>query len=212
MKIQIEKPRLLIVEGTHEELLFRELMKVRGLPADVQIMPIGGKSFLNDNIQALIRDPNFPRVVALGIVRDADYPKTGSGETAAKSAWDAVLGCLRNAGLPLPVAHAILIEGQPRTGVFIMPDGISNGMLETLCVASVAAKPEFACVRSYFECLANHQIIPVSPDKAHAHAYLASRPAPDVHVGVASRNGDWELATPAFDEISAFIQSMLAIP
>lgn len=71
MGIEIQKPTLLIVEGRDEELFFEAL--VRNLGSDgVQVMPIGGKTKLRENLAALVRSPRFAEVASLGIVRDAD--------------------------------------------------------------------------------------------------------------------------------------------
>lgn len=93
-------------------------------------------------------------------------------------------------------------------GVFIAPNGMADGMLETLCVESVAGSPAFSCVMAYFDCLAGVQIRPANMAKAQAHAFIASCREPDVHTGIAARYGYWDLGHSAFDALAAFVASL----
>ena len=89
-----------------------------------------------------------------------------------------------------------------------MPNGINDGMLETLCVQSVETEPEFHCLSDYFTCLSSHGIRPIQWDKALAHAWLASRPEPDKHLGKAAQAGYWPWQSHAFDNLWVFLRSM----
>jgi hypothetical protein len=207
--MKIERTKLLIVEGTHEVAFFEALMRARGIPSDpIQVLSLGGKTNLFRNIETLKLDAKFADVVTLAIVRDADISDHQHPATAAQRALQAVQGCLRNAGMAVPNTHAALASGRPSTAIFVMPDGRSDGSLESLCVRSVEQKAEFDCVQKYFECLARGGIIPGNAPKAFAHAWIASRPQPDAHTGVAARNGDWELRDPAFDQLSQFLTAL----
>ena len=46
MSNQIQQPKFLIVEGTHEESLFNAALKDHLSIFDVQVLPIGGKTIL----------------------------------------------------------------------------------------------------------------------------------------------------------------------
>jgi hypothetical protein len=144
----------------------------------------------------------------MAVIRDADITDPSSITTAAKAAFQSVSDSLRHAGLSTPTAHGVFVAARPRIGVFIMPNGIDDGMLETLCVRSVETEPEFHCLTDYFTCLSSHGIRPVQLHKAHAHAWLASRPRPDLHVGKAEEEGYWRWDSNAFDDLWAFLRSM----
>lgn len=87
-----------------------------------------------------------------------------------------------------------------------MPDGVGEGMLETLCLASVSSDPAMACVDSYFECLEHASIRPSNRDKARIHAWLASREKPDTRVGEAAAAGYWNFADAAFARLWQFLR------
>lgn len=207
MTRKIEKAKLIVVEGRDEEFFFDALL-VHLNRDDVQVLPIGGKTMLGDNLQALILDPRFPNVDALIVVRDADSTPPNSNVSAFKRAWESVSAALQNAALPVPVEHATLSADSPRTGIFIMPDGQNDGMLESLCLTSVSDQPEYPCVVEYFQCLAKHSVQPNNLDKGRAHAYLASRVEPDKRVGEAAQAGYWPWKSDTFLPLVDFVKQM----
>jgi len=208
MSAKIQRPKLLIVEGRDEEMFFEAALANHLGIGDIQVMPIGGKTRLTANLAGLVNDPLFSSVQCLGIVRDADATAHGSTVRSAATALQSVWGSLAHVGLPCPSAHGQFGAGPPRVGVFIVPNGVDDGMLETLCVTSVSSAPEFHCVDDYFQCLQGHAIISNSPHKARAHAWLASRPDPGKRVGEAAQAGYWPWDSGAFAEIWSFIRSL----
>ena len=137
-----------------------------------------------------------------------DPPAVGPALSEAIKAFQSVCGSLRHVNLPCPNVHGQFAAGPPRVGIFIMPNGIDDGMLETLCLLSVASLPEFPCVDGYFRCLQGHGAVPNNLHKARAHAWLASRPEPDRRVGEAAQAGYWPWASDAFRDLWAFIGSL----
>jgi hypothetical protein len=115
---------------------------------------------------------------------------------------------LRHVGLPCPAAHGQFAAGTPRVGIFIVPNSVDDGMLETLCLQSVAALPEFPCVDGYLQCLQGHGVIPNNLHKARAHAWLASRLEPDKRVGEAAQAGYWPWDSDAFLDLWSLIRSL----
>jgi hypothetical protein len=146
MNRRIEKKKLLIVEGRDEENFFQAVFNRHLHRNDVQVLGVGGKTKLTENLRVLVNDAAFPDVEALGIVRDADETPVGSSIVAAQSALESVKYSLENAGLPTSALHSEFAVGTPRIGVFVVPDGLQDGMLETLCVSSIMNHPEYACI------------------------------------------------------------------
>lgn len=207
MSEKIEKNRLLIVEGTHEKGFFSAALKHLQMP-EVQVMPIGGKTQLRQNLQALVLDPRFGEVQALGIARDADATSDGALSAAAISAFDSVCGSLTHAGLPVPATHGAVIKSTVRIGTFIFPNGLDDGSLETICVASIQDMPEFGCVDAYVACLMSNSIDLTAPDKTRVRTWLASRRDPDFTVGTAAAAGEWDFNAPAFAPIFRFLREL----
>lgn len=208
MSTTIVKSRLLVVEGRDEEMFFTAALRDHLGLADVQIIPSHGKARLAQILPALVNDPHFSMVQGLGVVRNADLTAPGSTDTSAARAFQSVCGSLGRAGLPCPAGHGQFAAGPPRVGVFIIPNGVDDGMLETLCLVSVSSLPEFPCVDGYFRCLQGHGAVPNNLHKARAHAWLASRAEPDKRVGEAAQAGYWPWASDAFRDLWAFISSL----
>lgn len=206
--IKISKSKILVVEGKHEEFLFASALTSHLKISDVQILPVGGKDQIRGSLLALTKDPSFPQATTLAVIRDADATALGAIVTSAAAAFQSIVAALANAGLPSPAAHAQFSAGTPRVGVFIMPDGIRDGALETLCIDSVATLPEFNCVKEFFACLKTHGIQPSRADKAFAHAWLASKPKPDCHVGLGAKEGYWRFSEVAFNKLWDFLRAM----
>jgi hypothetical protein len=89
-----------------------------------------------------------------------------------------------------------------------MPDGASDGMLETLCMTAVARFPEYACVTDFFACVQGHGVITNNIHKARAHTWLACRPEPDKRVGEAALANYWPFGDPAFQTLWNFLRAM----
>lgn len=207
-RIQITQRKLLIVEGKDEESLFSAALNRHLAITSVQVLPIGGKTNLHANLRALMNDPGFGTVQTLAIVRDADVAPPGSPVGAAAAAFNTVSGVLTSLRLPVPRGHGGYAVGPPKVGVFIMPDGVSEGMLETLCVTAAQGQPGFACLDVFFRCLQGDGVVPLNMHKARAHAWLSSRPEPDMRVGEAALKDYWVFGDPAFDALWDFVRVM----
>ena len=169
---------------------------------DVQIQDFGGTTEFRPFLKALLRVPGFRSTVsALGIVRDAEANAAGAGAS--------VRDALRLAGLPAPAQplERVSLAGQPRISYMILPDGVSAGNLETVCLRSVAGDPALECVDRYFECLASTTVAtPRNAAKARVQAFLASRAEPGKLLGQAAHAGYWPWASPALQPQIDFIR------
>src|SRR5438552_1054666 len=72
MSISIKQQKLLIVEGRDEENFFDAAFRNHLKATEIQILPIGPKTILSQNLKTFKKDPAFPSVVSLVIARDAD--------------------------------------------------------------------------------------------------------------------------------------------
>jgi len=100
-------------------------------------------------------------------------------------------------------------DGNPKTAVLILPNASTPGMLETLCLESVATDPTIHCVEQYFDCLQKQGItLPSNITKARAHAFLSSKPKPDLLVGQAANAGYFPLNHQAFDHVKKFLLNL----
>ncbi len=198
-KFQITLPKLLLVEGKEDERFLAEALEHLGI-GGIQILPIAGKDNLGTNLAALTRDPKFGEVTCVAVILDAD---SDSGE-AFQSARDS----LKSQGFSVPQAHGVFTTGSRRTGVFIMPDGVNPGMLETLCMQSVTDTPRAKCVEGFLACLSENGLLPANKDKVRAHAWLAGQSEPGKRLGEAAEAGYWRFENPVFENLWNFLRAM----
>ena len=197
---RIEKPVQLLVEGKDQLNFFEAFIRRTRLQNALQVQDFGGVNELRGFLLALVDAPGFDTVVSVGIVRDAEESATGARRSVEDS--------LRNAGLPAP-GHANGDDG-PAVQVLILPGGEQErGMLETLLCRSIVDEPVNNCIKGFLECADALPGIDIRrPDKARAHAYLATQTEPQVSVGVAALKGYWPLDHEAFAEVRDFVTAL----
>lgn len=198
--IKIEWPKALLVEGNDPRNFFEALIKYLEC-RDVQIHNFGGIDELPAFLRGFTGATGYSSVTSLGIVRDA--------EGDANGAWQSVRSALENAKMPVPEHVGQRSVGKPSINVFILPGHNQPGMLETLLNQTFANAPVDECIDTFFQCvegISQKQI--QRPDKARAHAYLATRPEPHVSVGVAAMKGYWNLAHSVFGPLRSFLTEL----
>ena len=199
--VKIELPKMLLVEGESDRRFFKALLGRLSAIETVQVEPYGGKSKLRNFLRLLQVSPDYQEIDSIGITRDADQ--------SSASAFQSVRDLLASAGLDAPAGPKTPTGGKPRVSVYILPDCKSAGMLETLCLAAVKDDAALPCVEQYLRCLAEIARMPSRiPDKARAHAFLASRDRPELGVGEATRAGHWQLDSPVYDPLKSFLLAL----
>lgn len=201
---QITQPKLLVVEGKEDELLFDALIRHLKL-YDIQILAIGGKQELRKHLRAMVTTPGFNQVVSLAVVRDADHDP--------HAAFQSIQNALQGAHLPvpdcplLPVAKLLASGQKLQVVAMIVPGANRTGMLEDICLDAVAQDPAMRCLDQYFECLkTTHIPLPGNTSKAKIQAFLASRPEPGKRLGEAAQADYFPWEHQAFDEVKRFVQ------
>lgn len=203
MTIEIIQSKLLVVEGIDEQFFFEALINHQNLQ-NIQILPIGGKTKLKENLKMLAKSSEFhARVNFLGIVRDAD--------TNASDTFRSVCDALQNAGLSVPANPMELTSQNPKITVMVIPHGSTRGMLEDLCLTAVISDPATPCMEQYFQCLQQlPSSLPKNMSKAKVHAFLASRYEPDKRLGEAAKAGYWPWDNEAFATVKSFLQQIVS--
>lgn len=191
----------LLVEGNDLRNFFEAL--VRHMERDdIQVRNFGGVNELRGFLPGFVAMPGFGETVrSLGIVRDA--------ETDAQGAFQSVQSGLRNAGLPMPNDIDQRAEGPPSVSALILPGDGRPGMLETLLCKTFAGSAEGDCVTEFLDCASELPGASIMrPDKARAHAWLATQPEPHFSVGYAAQRGYWNLDHSALDGVRGFLRSL----
>jgi len=202
-QVQIHSEAQLLVEGKSDRGFIEALIKRRSLGA-VQVQTFEGVDNLRKFLAGFVRSPNFHRVSSLGVLRDADDDPAAAFESVCHAIQDYV-------GEP-PAEAGILTGGQagtakPGVGVLIVPLN-GPGMLETVLCRTFAGQPIAACIADFMACAVDAGELRQESAKACAHAYLSTRQRPGCDVGVAARQGYWDLDHAALDPIADFVRAV----
>ncbi len=202
-KLTICSDWLLLVEGQDEVNLFCALMRHSfDNELKIQVIDAGGKDQFPSRLKAIQTEAQIrPTLQSIGIVRDADNDPKG--------AFESVCNDLRNVGYKPPESHRSFSNALPSVGVFIVPDGVECGSLETLCRRSVEGSDTAQCVKQYLECLDKHHAMESkNKDKSFAHAFLAAMLDPVARVGEGALKGVWNFDSPAFQDLLCFVRAL----
>ena len=198
--VKISKANLLVVEGHDDELFFNALVKHLNL-GDIQVLPIGGKTKLRENLRVLAISPGFSDAASLTIVRDAD--------DNPKGAFQSVQDALKSADLTSPTKPFELCGQEPQIMIMILPEESKTGALEDLCLNSVAEDAIIYCVEKHFSCLEEQKIsLPKNPAKAKVQVFLGSKKESGKRLGEAAQAGYWPMDSDAFTQIRKCLREL----
>lgn len=189
--------KVLLVEGNDAFQFFKALLSHLNLLCEIEIRNFGGVDDL-DYLNTLKITDGFDRVSSLAIIRDA--------EINALSAFESVCSTLRETGFDVPRKPMALTEGSPKISIFILPDCINDGSLETLCLQTVGNDLAILCVDDFFTCIKNNGLrLPINMEKARLHAFLSSRQRPNLLLGQAAHVGYWPWSHTVLDSLKEFL-------
>lgn len=204
--------RLLLVEGQSAFQFFKALLKQLSLLDEIEIRNYGGISDLPSYLKTLPAIDGFPGVTSLGIVRDAEADAGAAFASVREALAKAQSGAMRDPQLPgwsIPAQPVLRTPAVPSVSVFILPDCVNPGMLETLCLVSLEQDPAKLCVDDYFTCLSDRGVSPPGNlAKARLHALLSSRPNPECLLGQAAHAGYFPWSSPVFNTIKQFLMAL----
>jgi Protein of unknown function (DUF3226) len=206
MQRPIRAPKQLLVEGRTPEIFFREWVEALGLKGKIEVRDFRSLDQLTSFLKVFAGRPEFKETVeSVGIIRDAE-------DKPAAAAFQSVCASLRLADLPCPATCGVFNDGPKRTGVFVLPDCVQPGMLETLCWTILETdpkfKPEVDCVMAHLQCLGRAKVQTQNPHKAKVWTYLAGRGKFDPQVGRAAQNKLWDWNSPALLNLTGFLRSL----
>jgi hypothetical protein len=203
-------PRKLLVEGKEDLRTLPELLELAGIPwapkredAPVWIEDYAGVEDLLEP-GAIEVQLDASGTEAVGILVDAD--------TTPGAHWQRIRHVLekRYSGLPTELpADGLVHEApdQPRIGVWIMPDNVGPGMLETMLlrIRHDAADDLKSHVRTSMEqaCKLGAPLRPVHYDKGELHTWLAWQEPPGLQLHVAVKA---KLLRPTDEVVAPLVQ------
>ena len=171
----------------------------------VQVQDFGGTQCLRKFLSGFTKQRRFSEIVKrIGVVRDT--------ETDFDAAFASVRSSLKNAELPVPESHGEFTNLPLSVGTLILPGQNQNGMLETLLCKTITDNEVSQCIDRFFECIRDEAKIDVTRmEKARAHVFIATKPQPHVSVGVAAKNGYWDLNHVQFEDVRNFLRELVKL-
>lgn len=207
----IRSPGLLWCEGPHDFAFLRRMLGYLGNTEQiVRVEVFEGKDQLPDYLATLSLRPGFENLGALAIVRDADEDAT--------AALASVTDHAERGGLVAPNGHGEFIlaeslDGRSRSvGVFIAPNGVAPGALESLYLRSVGEGLIVDCVREFMRCVGpelRHTRV-AQFAKAEFHAWLSACPEPGILPGQALDANFIDRDSPVFSQLKEFLIGLIA--
>lgn len=191
--------KFVFCEGKDDVAVVRGLAKHLGLNLEVE--EYGGKNNVSILLKGLRTRPEFVqrRIESMAILRDAD--------TNATATFTSVRDSLIQNNFEAPDAAGAFTQSSPRVGVFVV--GVAgHGMIEDLCLGSVADQPEFACIDDYFACITQKSGRANFSSKAKVRVWMASHVDYEYHVGKAAEEGYWPWESPAFNSLKDFLKAL----
>ena len=184
--------RVLLVEGPDDKHTVLNLCGVSANMPRFSILDKEGKDNLLKSVRGEILAEGR---VAVGILLDANDD--------LKARWRSVVGRLRDADIQPPEAPAptgIIIEGNPRVGVWLMPDNQSCGELENFVERMIPCDDTvWPLSQDYIDGIpdADRKFTKGKTLRAKVHAWLAAREHPrrmGSAIGAGDLNADVELS------------------
>ena len=201
--IPIEKEKVLFVEGKDEIEFFEAFLKKHCLQ-EIQIIESGGTVQFKKIFPEYQKAPNFGKIISLAIIQDAD-------DKGPQARFDSICSTLKKCNLSPPGRIGSFTESTPKVGVFTIPDGKSEGMLESLCLSTVASKNKaLQCVDDFMKCLEQKVVTPIPKNehKARCRAFLAAMQEDTPSLGVAAQKGYWDFNSDKLKPLLDFLKKI----
>ena len=195
----IEKNKILLVEGKDEVTFFKALFKKKNME-DIQVKSTNGKDDFKNDFVTLKNTPGFEKVTSLAIIQDAD--------SDPQSRFNSICSTLKKCRLSVPDKIGLFTESTPKIGIFIIPDGKSEGMLESLCLSTVESKEKetMKCIDEFMECIEIKSKKPKNKDKSRLQAFLAAVPKNPRSLGEAAKMDYWNFDSDKLDPLLEFVE------
>ena len=182
--------RVLLVEGVDDQEVVRHLCRRH---QDIPVFEVLNKHGFPKLRKSIGPEMKVSGRRGVGILADAnDDPR---------ARWQSISDRLREAGVRPPGRLApggLVMDGEPRIGVWLMPDNTSSGELEDFVVTLVpAGDPIWPRAERYVENIPaiDRRFEPHKITRAKIHAWLATRKDPRL-MGAAIGAGDLDADRP----------------
>lgn len=201
--------KLIAVEGQDEVYFFNELIRFIGI-SNIEVWEVGGKTQFKPQFAEFIKLRGFDELESIAFVCDAD------NKSAARS-FSSLCRIIKNVTTEEPSFHGNIVlpsrmgefsEGNPKIGIYVMPNNSDCGMLETLCLENVRDDPAMECVNEFIKCALLLDEKPKNIQKAKVQTFLASKEEIANRLGLGALKRYWKFESPAWNKLKTFISSL----
>ena len=195
--------RVLVVEGHSDLVFFAAVLRALGKEGQVFIKEFGGRENLTTKLETFLTPQLLASKQAVGIIVDADANPNGIATS--------LITLLKQlTGSSVKVGE--WTNNKPRFGLFVTPDGISNGEIETLVWRAWSADPANAqsknCISAFVDCMDSAGFKAQSVDKGFVGALLAIRNDDDPRLGPGARANIFDFGRPEFSPLREFLSGL----
>ena len=188
----------LLVEGVDAKFFCMWACRAYGFK-HIQIQDFGGINDLDDFLDMIKVLPNYEKVPAILIVRDA--------ETNPEGAIQSIQESLKKNDFVVPAKPYSYLTGKPSIEFAILPGNTNSegkycpGALEDLCMLTVKTEPILQHVDKFLESIQS-EIILTHFHKSRLHSYLAvNNKFVGMKLGEAAKAGAWDWKHPNFSKL-----------
>ena len=192
---------VLIVEGYSDLHFYAEFLESLGTHKTVFIERFNGKADLLLQLETFITPELLAEKTKIGVIVDGDANPTGTFVSFQKKLEELAKQKVPSVGT--------WTGGKPDIGIFVTPDGTSDGEIETLVWRSWSADPANApvkaCIEQYRECMSAAGFTAKSPDKGLLSTLLAIRNDEDPRLGPGAQKKVFDFQRPEFSKLREFL-------
>jgi hypothetical protein len=198
---------LILVEGQDDLWFFDKILSDIGADPDgVQAIDYGGAGELPTYLDNLLKSDEVLDGEIRGILI------TGDSDTFNGPLPHKLKASLKNGSIPSPTDRDVIDipagKKVQRVGLFLLPQELEPGNLESVLLATMATDPPVVAARSFVEGH-HHQKTPEN-DKRVSQAYLATRAKLSRGAGWGAKNGYFNLAHESLDALKDVLRKFLA--
>ena len=194
-------PRVLLVEGRDDERVVQTICEVRSDSPSFQILIKEGIDPLLKSISIELKVDNRD---AVGILADANDDINARWQSIRSRMPDRI-------NLPdRPVAGGVIVENQPRVGIWLMPDNASPGELEDFVQQMIPTDDAvWPLAEQYIDAIPapDRKFPPGKTSRAKLYAWLAARQDPR-RMGEAIRTRDLATTGALCQQFAAWLRTL----
>lgn len=193
---------LLLVEGWIDKTIVQSIIELNQSKPEIDITPCGGIDKLIAGIKGVIRAENY---MAVGIMVDANSNPINR--------WNMISDQVKATGINMPDVldpSGVIIDGQPRVGVWLMPDNRTPGEIEDFVAKLIPHNdPIWPKSQRYIDSIPEYQrrFPSAKITKAKTFAWVSTRKRPGL-IDSAINRQDLDLSRDSYKSFVGWLEEL----